>query len=110
MFNIYLISSEINGHKLHKIGYTRRTIEKRIKEFKTGNASEICLVDSFQSEWGTKIESMIHKIYKSKKIEGEWFELDEEDIKMFREHCKRIHENLEIISTQNSYYQERGDF
>ena len=79
MFSIYLVCSEIGGQKLHKIGFTRRTPEKRIKEFKTGNASEIYLVDSFQSEWGTKIEAMLHKIYKSKKVEGEWFNLDEDE-------------------------------
>lgn len=110
MFNIYLISSEINGHKLHKIGYTRRTIEKRIKEFKTGNASEFEIVDSFHSKWGTKIESQLHRIYKSKKMSGEWFNLDENDIVLFKEHCQKIHQNLELISSSNSYYQERGDF
>ena len=59
MINIYLICSEIEGKKLHKIGYTKRAIEKRIKEFKTGNASELYLVDSFQSKWGTKIEAQL---------------------------------------------------
>lgn len=110
MFNIYLVCSEINGQKLHKIGYTRRTPEKRIKEFKTGNASEIYLIDSFHSKWGTKIEAMLHKIYKEKKIEGEWFNLSQEDITLFKEHCQTIHQNLELISTKNTYYQERGDF
>jgi len=110
MFNIYLISSEINGHKLHKIGYTRRTVEKRVKEFKTGNASEFEIVETFHSKWGTKIESQLHKIYSTKKMSGEWFELSKEDVTLFGEHCQRIHKNLELISTNNSYYQERGDF
>jgi hypothetical protein len=110
LFNIYLVCSEINGQKLHKIGYTRRPIEKRIKEFKTGNASDIYLVDSFQSEWGTKIESQLHRIYKSKKIGGEWFDLSQEEIDKFKGNCERIHNNLELISKHNSYYQERGDF
>lgn len=110
MFFIYLVCSEINGQKLHKIGYTRRTIEKRIKEFKTGNASDIYLVDSFQSEWGTKIESMLHKIYKSKKVEGEWFNLDEDDVNRFNTHCSTIHNNLKLISEQNTYFLDKGDF
>jgi hypothetical protein len=110
MFNIYLVCSEINGQKLHKIGYTRRPVEKRIKEFKTGNASDIYLVDSFQSQWGTKIESQLHKIYKSKKIGGEWFDLNEEDIEGFSKNCKRIHDNLTLISEQNTYFLDKGDF
>lgn len=110
MFNIYLISSEINGNKLHKIGYTRRKVETRVKEFKTGNASEFKIVDTFYSKWGTKIESQLHNIFKLKKLSGEWFELDDDDIKSFKQHCQKIHENLEIIATQNSYYQQKGDF
>jgi hypothetical protein len=110
MFNIYLISSEINGHKLHKIGYTRRSVETRVKEFKTGNASEFEIVNTFHSKWGTKIESQLHRIFKPKKLSGEWFELEDDDIKLFKEHCQRIHNNLELISNNNSYYQERGDF
>jgi hypothetical protein len=110
MFHIYLVCSEIGGQKLHKIGYTRRTIEKRIKEFKTGNASDIYLVDSFQSEWGTKIESQLHRIYKSKKIGGEWFDLSEDDIIDFSNHCQKIHDNLTLISKQNTYFLDKGDF
>lgn len=110
MFNIYLISSEINGHKLHKIGYTRRTVETRVREFKTGNASEFEIVDTFHSKWGTKIESQLHRMFKPKKLSGEWFELDQNDIKLFRENCQKIHDNLELISNNNSYYQQRGDF
>lgn len=110
MFHIYLVCSEINGQKLHKIGYTRRTIEQRIKEFKTGNASEIYVIDSFQSEWGTKIESQLHKIYKSKKIGGEWFDLSEEDITNFLIHCQKIHDNLTLISKENTYFLDKGEF
>ena len=110
MINIYLICSEIEGKKLHKIGYTKRTIEKRIKEFKTGNASELYLVDSFQSRWGTKIEAQLHKHFKSKKVNGEWFDLDESDIPKFKKYCEMLHNNLEVISTQNTYYLDKGDF
>lgn len=110
MFHIYLVCSEINGQKLHKIGYTRRTIEQRIKEFKTGNASDIYLVDSFQSEWGTKIESQLHRIYKSKKIGGEWFDLSEDDIIDFSNHCRKIHDNLTLISKENTYFLDKGEF
>jgi hypothetical protein len=110
MFHIYLVCSEINGQKLHKIGYTRRTIEQRIKEFKTGNASDIYLVDSFQSEWGTKIESQLHRIYKSKKIGGEWFDLSEDDIIDFSNHCQKIHDNLTLISKENTYFLDKGEF
>lgn len=110
MVNVYLISSELDGKNLYKIGFTRREIQVRINEFKTGNASPFILVDSFQSKWGTKIEAHLHKFYRSKKISGEWFDLTEDDVLQFRERCQKFHDNLELVSTTNSYYLERGDF
>ena len=44
MYSVYLICAEIGGEKVHKIGYTRRTPEQRIKEFKTGNASDFYII------------------------------------------------------------------
>jgi len=109
MVKIYLICAEIAGEKLHKIGYTKRTIEQRIKEFKTGNASEFYIVDSFESQWGTMVEAQLHKIFRDKKVNGEWFDLDEDDIIKFKTMCKQIDSNLELVS-QSSYYLERGKF
>ena len=83
IYNVYLICAEIGNEKLYKIGYTKRDIEKRIKELKTGNAADFYLVNSFESKWGTKIESILHRSLRSKKVSGEWFLLDENDISSF---------------------------
>jgi hypothetical protein len=110
MFYIYLVCSEFGGKKLHKIGFTRRTPEIRIKEFKTGNASEIYLVESFQSKWGTKIEAQLHRFYKHKKVEGEWFDLDDNDVDGFLEKCQNMDRNLNIVAENNTYFLDKGDF
>jgi hypothetical protein len=110
MYNVYLICSEINGERLYKIGYTRRTPEQRIKEFKTGNASDFWLVDSYKSKWGTKIEAQLHKIFRKNKVSGEWFNLSNDDLKTFREKCTIIDNNLEMVANTNTYYLDRGDF
>lgn len=109
MINVYLISAENNGKKLYKIGYTRRSIEDRIKDFKTGNISDFEIVDSFSSKWGTKIERSLHKFFKNKRISGEWFDLVPEDILVFQEKCLLIHRNLEFINETNTYYIDRGN-
>ena len=108
MVNIYLISSDTNGKKLYKIGITKRSIPKRMKELKTGNAAELIIVDSFVSKWARKIEASFHRSLKSKRISGEWFDLDEVDISGFREKCAAMHENFEIIESSNTYYIDRG--
>lgn len=109
MFNVYIISSEINGEKLHKIGFTRRLVEKRLDEFKTGNASDLKIVDVFSSKWGTKIEKYLHKYFLNKKVGGEWFNLSDDDLQMFGTLCQQLHENFNIIEENNTYYIDRGD-
>ena len=106
IYNVYLICAEFENQQLYKIGFTKRDINKRIKELKTGNPAEFYIVDSFSSKWGTKIESLLHKKYRSKKINREWFKLDEKDISEFKGQCELIHKNLNLVS-QNMYYKDR---
>lgn len=107
--NIYLICAEIDGEKLYKIGFTKRDINIRLKEFKTGNAADLYLVDSFKSKWGTTIEASLHKSFKDKKISGEWFKLEEIDILSFKEKCQFIHDNLNFIEDNNLYFIEKNN-
>lgn len=107
MYSVYLISAEINGEKCYKIGYTKRNVEDRIREFKTGNASEFEIVDSFQSEWGTRIETLLHRYYKSKKVNGEWFNLNEQDVSEFKDYCQRTHNNFITMVSSNTYIMDR---
>jgi len=106
--NIYLISSETNGQKLYKIGITKREIEVRMKELKTGNAAELAIVDSFRSKWASKIEAALHRQFKSKKISGEWFGLEDSDIGSFAGKCRLLHENFEMMESSNTYFIDRG--
>ncbi len=104
MYNVYLVCSEINGNKMYKIGYTKRAIEKRLKEFKTGNGAEIYLIESFHSKWGTKIEAALHRLFRSKKISGEWFNLNDDEVSSFVVECNKRHDNLNFIESNNTYF------
>lgn len=108
MYNVYLVSSEINNKKLYKIGYTRRDVSTRIKEFKTGNASNFEIVDNFNSKWGTKIEKSLHRHFISCKVDGEWFDLSDSQVKEFERICKITHDNLELLEKYNTYIIDRG--
>ena len=107
MVTVYLVSAEIDNSIVYKIGHTRRKPEDRIREFKTGNASSITLINSYQSKWGTKIESFLHRQFKSKRLNGEWFALDELDVKSFQNLCELSNNNFMILSEHNSYIQDR---
>jgi hypothetical protein len=108
MLNVYLISAETNGKKLYKIGYTKRKVEERIREFKTGNTAVFSIIEVFNSKWGTKIESHLHKYFKSSKIRGEWFDLTDDDLDKWLDLCELSHKNFEIIESQNTYFIDRG--
>lgn len=105
---IYVISAEINDKKSYKIGYTRRSVNERIKEFKTGNASEFKVEWTFESNWSTKLEAYLHKQFKSKKINGEWFDLNDNDLSDLKRRCLTMHNNLEIMKEQNMWFIDRG--
>ena len=107
---VYLISAELNGNIVFKIGHTKRNINKRIKELKTGNASDFSIINTYESKWATKIESSLHKYYSIKKINGEWFNLDEKDINLFKSVCESINYNLDLLSEKNTYIIDKGGF
>jgi len=104
MYNVYLVSSTIEGDTCYKIGYSKRDPNKRIKEMKTGNASQLDLIDSFQSKWGTQIEAKLHRMFQDKKISGEWFRLEREELQKFREICEMTHNNFELMAKENSWF------
>lgn len=110
MKKVYLISADIDDMTLYKIGFTKRDINDRINEFKTGNASDFNIINQFKSKWASKIETQLHKYYNKSKIKREWFSLSENDINDFIPMCEKIHNNLELIKNNNTYYLDRGDF
>ena len=99
MYKVYLIECNNN----YKIGYTRKSIEQRIKQMKTGNSGNLNLVSYFESKWGTKIESHFHRKYKWKKVSGEWFNLTEEDVLTFELECKEWHNIFEDIDKNSTW-------
>lgn len=107
-YNVYLIESEYNDTTLYKIGITKRPVEKRLKEFKTGNASNFKIIDTFRSKWGTKIESTLHRYYSNKRVSGEWFNLEIDDINDFISRCESIHNNMELLASNNTYIIEKN--
>ena len=106
MYKVYLIKNLADNQ--YKIGYTRRSVEQRIREFKTGNCNELKVIHEFESKWGTKIEATLHRRFKWKKIQGEWFDLEKYEVDNFINECQKLHQNFEILSQTNSFIIEKG--
>ena len=62
---VYLIN--IHNTNIYKIGFTRQSPEKRVKDLQTGNPYKMVLVDSYKSQIAPNIESVIHTYFKHKK-------------------------------------------
>ena len=99
MIKVYLLEC---GDK-HKIGYTRKTIDERIKQMKTGNSEEFKILGTYESKWATKIESHLHRKYKNKRISGEWFQLTDEDVMTFEQECQNWHDVMEDITNNSTW-------
>lgn len=91
---VYLVESE-DG--FHKIGFTRRDINKRIKELQISNANKLTPLKTYNTEYGSKIEKYLHRYFSHKKKQGEWFELDNDDIQKFNGICESFEANFKTL-------------
>lgn len=55
------------------------------------------IVQIFESKWAPKIEAALQRRYSFKKISGEWFKLDEQDLETFESDCQLMHNNFECL-------------
>ena len=95
---VYLIR-ENNESNNYKIGSTKHNdISKRIRGLQTGNPNELLLVKSFNTNEQFKLEHMLHRHYKFKRGNGEWFVFDEDDVKCFEDVCKKYQRVIDSLS------------
>lgn len=104
---VYLI--QVEGTDVYKIGFTKNNPIDRVKSLQTGNSTKLVLIDSYHSKRATKIESVLHIRFASSKIDeneyklmGEFFRLDFETRARFKEICKKIDDNFEIIDKMST--------
>jgi predicted GIY-YIG superfamily endonuclease len=97
---VYLIS-DINSYT-YKIGISNNP-EKRIKTLQTGNDKTLKIIHKVLCENYNDVETALHNQYNFLRVNGEWFELGEEDVRNFPQSCKKMDENFKIIKTFKLY-------
>ena len=77
-------------NEYYKIGITKNTPNKRIKNLQTGNYNKIELLYYYKSIHYKKIEKNLHTrfILKKTSAENEWFNLEVEDVLNFLKYCE----------------------
>jgi hypothetical protein len=101
--NVYLIKSEDTG--FYKIGVTKKNPMIRLKELQTGNPHRLLLIDSFISKFGNKLEKTLHRKWSMLNESGEWFILEESDVKNFVNICKKTESNFTILKETNDMFE-----
>lgn len=98
---VYLICDP--NQDAYKIGVTRHITSNRIKKLQTGNATELHMVTCVYCDYPFRLESMLHNHFKNKKILGEWYKLEYDDICRFEDICS---EKINIIDSlkDNIYF------
>jgi len=80
-----------------KIGISTKAIDKRLRSLKTGNGSEITLVKSFETPHYRKVEKWMHNKHHSKRLVGEWFALNDNDVTNFISDCQKAHDTFQCL-------------
>ena len=92
---VYLIG--IPEDSRYKIGWTRGPINKRIAPLQTGNPKKIEAIHLFETEHPIKVETWMHNRHGAKRMEGEWFQLTDDDVRNFKEDCQKGHDTFKML-------------
>lgn len=97
---VYLLG-DLEKEGIYKIGVTTGKIENRIKKLQTGNSGEIYIVDYFKSKNPFFVEKWMHKQFLSNRLNGEWFNLQLDNVKTFKSTCEKFEKLYETINKNN---------
>jgi len=89
---VYLIVEWGSEPERYKIGISKNDPQLRLKTHQTSNPHELVLLRKYNSEYYTRIESVMKRDYFKYLLEGgtEWFQLPPEIASNFINECKRI--------------------
>ena len=93
---IYLLKSDVNGYITYKIGKTSRLPKNRMEELSTGNAGNMEIVYSYETNNYSKLELILHNHYRRFHISKEWFN-DDIDITDFKYWCKKWDDSISSL-------------
>ena len=100
---VYLICDPAND--TYKIGVTRNLKSNRLEKLQTGNSTELFIIDTYETEYPFRMESMLHAKFQNKKELNEWFNLDVQDIVHFKDICKET-ENIIYSLLDNPFFRK----
>ncbi len=89
--SVYIVN--MKGTTYYKIGNSEN-VENRIKQLQTSNPMDIILIISYKCKRSELLEKTLHEIYKDKKIRGEWFIFNEDELNKCKETAEKLSEEI----------------
>ena len=102
---VYLICDP--SHDTYKIGATRNITQKRLKSLQVGNPNKLHIIESVPTDYPFRLETMLHKKYKSKQQINEWFNLDQHDVSNFQKTCEQYINIIDSLK-DNPHFNKGG--
>ena len=100
MKSVYLIR---NNNSQYKIGISKST-SKRLEQHQTGNPDDLKIINTYDSENASKIETALHNMYSHKRANREWFNLSLVEEVNFLTNCKKIDESINILKKMENNF------
>lgn len=100
---VYLLA-EMGDNLRYKIGITKNTVEKRVKQLSTGNSDSIMIINRYQSEHYKQIERMLHMKFFKERKHLEWFTMTDEQVSSFLTEAKKADETIDFLLKDNPFY------
>lgn len=94
---VYLLECITENETIYKIGYTKDKIQKRINKLQTGNGYELIELYKFPTKYKQKVERHLHRFYNQKRLKGEWFRLDKNDVDNFLQKCEQVEKGFDAL-------------
>jgi len=100
---VYLLSEEGDNLR-YKIGFTKNSTLKRIKQLQTGNSDPIVVVYTYKTLNYKKLEHMLHAYYGTKNRRLEWFDLTDDEVLGFLDKCLEFDKLIDYLKDNNPFY------
>jgi hypothetical protein len=88
----------------YKIGVSKNNPNGRLKQLSTGNHSELRIIETYESRHYRKIESWLHRKFYNCRLNGEWFDLTDNDVIEFNSHCEKAENTINVLLKDNPYF------
>ena len=104
---VYLLMTvDEHGTEQYKIGQSKYHPNVRMSQLQTGNSNVISVINFYESYYYKKIEGWLHSKFGGQKTlaDNEWFNLTNEQVGEFVNHCKDAESTIKFLLAENPFY------